>query len=101
VLRLTGKGDIDIGHDRIDYNLKVIFAKTEQGRTGTLPVKVQGPFDDIKIKVDYAALFADVARQRLDEEKAVLQKKLDAEKDAAKARLEDSLKQKLKGLIRP
>lgn len=100
VLRLAGNGDIDIGHDRIDYHAKVILAKTEQGRTGTLPVKVQGQFDDVKIKVDYAALFADVARQRLDEEKEVLKKKLDAEKDAAKAKLEERLRQKLKGLIR-
>ena len=100
VLRLTGSGDIDIGQNRMDYNVKAILAKTEQGHTGTLPVKVQGAFDDLRIKVDYAALFADVARQHLDGEKAVLKKKLDMEKDAAKAKLEDKLKQRLKGLIR-
>lgn len=101
VLRLTGNGDIDIGQERMDYIVKVALAKTEQGRTATLPVKVQGPFDDLRIKMDYAALFADVARQRLDEEKAGLKKKLDAEKDAAKTKLEDNLKQRLKGMIRP
>ena len=115
VLRLNGNGDIDIGHDRMDYNAKVIMAKTEQGHTGTLPVNVQGPFDALKIKVDYAALFADIARQRLEEEKAALKRKLDdekaatqaavkakleAEKTAAKAKAEEKLKQGIKNLFK-
>jgi AsmA protein len=100
VLRLSGSGEIDIGQDRMDYNAKVILAKTDQGRTGTLPVRVYGPFDDVRLKVDYAALFADVARQRLNEEKAALKQKLDAEKAATRQKLEDKVKQKLKGLIK-
>ncbi len=126
VLRLAGNGDIDIGHDRMNYNAKVIMAKTEQGNTGTLPVNVQGPFDALKIKIDYAALFADIARQRLEEEKAALKHKLDdekaaaqaaaqakleaekaaakakleAEKAAAKAKAEEQLKQGLKNLFK-
>lgn len=126
VLRLNGSGDVDIGHDKMDYNAKVIMAKTEQGRTGTLPVHVFGPFDALKIKVDYAELLADIARQRLNEEKAALKMKLDAEKAAArakfnadkaaaqaaakakldaekaaaKAKAEDKLKEGLKGLFK-
>ena len=88
VLRLTGSGAVDIGHDKMDYNAKVIMAKTDQGRTGTLPVHVYGPFDSLKINVDYAELLADLARQRLNEEKAALKQKLDAEKAAAKAKLD-------------
>ncbi len=126
ILRLTGNGDVDIGHDKLDYNVKVIMAKTDQGRTGTLPVRVYGPFDAVKIKVDYAELLADIARQRLNEEKAALKQKLDtekaaameklnvekttaqaaakakldAEKAAAKANAEEKLKQGLKGLFK-
>ncbi|MDD2700005.1 MAG: AsmA family protein [Sideroxydans sp.] len=115
VLRLAGSGDVDIGHDKMDYNAKVIMAKTEQGRTGTLPVHVYGPFDAIKIKVDYAELLADIARQRLNEEKAALKAKLnaekaaasaaakarlEAEKAAAKAKAQEKLKQGLKGLLK-
>lgn len=87
VLRLTGSGDVDIGNDKMDYNAKVIMAKTDQGRTGTLPVHVYGPFDSLKIKVDYAELLADIARQRLNEEKAALKQRLDAEKTAARNKL--------------
>ena len=93
VLRVTGKGDIDIGHDNLDYNAKVIFAKTEQGKTATLPVNVSGAFDDLKFKVDYSALIADVARQKLDEKKEQI-------KEDAKARMQEELKKGLKGLFK-
>lgn len=93
VLRLTGSGDIDIGHDRMNYNAKAVFAKTEQGGTATLPVNVSGPFDALKIRVDYGALLADVAKQKLDEKKEVL-------KENAKTKLQDELKKGLKGLFK-
>lgn len=92
-LRLTGSGDIDIGRDRMNYNAKAIFAKTEQGRTATLPVNVSGPFDALKIQVDYGALLADMAKQKLDEKKEVL-------KENAKTRLQDELKKGLNGLFK-
>jgi len=93
VLRLTGSGDIDIGHDRMNYNAKAVLAKTEQGGTATLPVNVSGPFDALKFKVDYGALLADVAKQKLDEKKEVL-------KENAKTKLQDELKKGLKGLFK-
>jgi hypothetical protein len=80
------------------------MAKTDQGRTGSLPVRVYGPFDAIKIKVDYGELLADIARQRFIEEKAVLKQKLEVQKAeakaAAKARVEEKLKQGLKNLLK-
>ena len=89
VLRVTGKGDIDIGHGNMDYNAKAIFAKTEQGKTATLPVNISGTFDDLKYKVDYSALLADVAKQKLDEKKEEL-----------KARAREELKNSLKDLFK-
>jgi AsmA protein len=89
VLRVTGGGDIDVGHDNMNYNAKAIFAKTEQGRTATLPVNVSGSFDDLKFKVDYSALLADVAKQKIGEKKEDL-----------KAKARDELKNGLKGLFK-
>jgi AsmA protein len=89
VLRVTGKGDIDIGHGNMDYNAKAIFAKTEQGKTATLPVNISGIFADLKYKVDYSALLADVAKQKLDEKKEEL-----------KARAREELKNSLKDLFK-
>lgn len=89
VLRATGKGDVDIGRGRVDYNAKVIFAKTEQGKTATLPVNISGTFDNLEYKVDYGSLLADVAKQKLDEKK-----------DDLKAKARDELKKSLKGLFK-
>jgi len=93
VLRLSGNGDIDIGHDSLNYDAKAALAKTEQGRTATLPVNVSGPFDAIKFRVDYGALLADVAKQRIDEKKERV-------KEDAKAKMQEELKKGLKGLFK-
>jgi len=93
VLRMSGRGDIDIGNDSMDYDAKVALAKTEQGRTATLPVNVSGPFDALKFKVDYGALLVDVAKQKIDEKKEKL-------KEDAKTRLQEELKKGLKGLFK-
>lgn len=93
VLRIAGSGDIDIGRDNMNYNAKAIFAKTEQGKTATLPVNVSGPFDDLKFKVDYAALLKDVAKQKFDEKKEQL-------KEDAKAKAREELKRGLKNLFK-
>jgi AsmA protein len=93
VLRIAGNGDIDIGRDNLNYNAKVIFAKTDTGKTATLPVSASGAFDDLKIKVDYTALLKDVAKQKLDDKKDQL-------KDDAKNKARDELKKGLKGLFK-
>ncbi|MDP1636189.1 MAG: AsmA family protein [Gallionellaceae bacterium] len=93
VLRITGNGDIDIGHDNLNYNAKAIFAKTEQGKTATLPVTVYGAFDAVKFRIDYAALLKDMAKQKLDEKKDQL-------KEDAKAKAREELKKGLKGLFK-
>jgi len=88
VLRLSGNGDIDIGRDSMDYNAKAALAKTDQGRTATLP-----SFDALKFKVDYGALLVDVAKQRIDEKKEKV-------KEDTKAKLQEELKKSLKGLFK-
>lgn len=97
VLRVAGSGDIDIGHDSLNYNVKAIFAKTEQGKTATLPVNVSGAFDDLKFKVDYAALLTDIAKQKIDEKKEELKAKA---KDQVKTKAQEELKRGLKGLFK-
>ncbi len=89
ILRMSGRGDIDIAHGNMDYNARAIFARTVQGRTATLPVNISGTFDDLKYKVDYSGLLADVARRKFDEKKEVL-----------KAKARDELKKGLKDLFK-
>ncbi len=93
ILRLSGNGDIDIGRSSMNYDGKAVLAKTEQGRTATLPVNISGPFDAIKFRLDYGSLLADVVKQRVDEKKEQV-------KEDAKAKLQDELKKNLKGLFK-
>jgi len=96
-LHVTGNGDIDIGNDRMNYTTKVTFSKQEGGGTGTLPVYLTGPFSDLKIKVDYAALVKDVVKQKVQ---AKVQEKREAIKEDARQKAQEKLKQGLKGLFK-
>jgi len=101
VLRLTGNGDIDIGNETLNYDAKAIFAKTDQGRTGTLPVNVSGSFDALKFKVDYGAFVTDLAKQKIDEKLTEKKEELKAKvTDETKTKLQEELKKGLKGLFK-
>ncbi len=93
VLRVSGSGDIDIGHDSMNYDTKAAFAKSEQGRAITLPVNVSGPFDSLKFKVDYGAALAGVAKQKLEEKKEELKSK-------AVEDLKSKMREQMKGLFK-
>ena len=93
MLRIAGNGDIDIGNDSLNYTTKVTLSKTEGGGTATLPVQLSGPFTDLKYKVDFGAMLADVAKQKVDA-------KVDAAKEDLKAKAQEQLKGKLKGLFK-
>lgn len=92
LLRLSGNGDIDMGNDRMNYLAKATLVKTLEGQGGqdnlaglTVPVRVQGPFDDLKYSLDFGAAVTESAKQKVEEKKQEL-----------KTRLQDQLK----GLLR-
>ncbi len=96
LLRLTGNGDINIGNDSMDYVAKATLAKTLEGQGGkdtvggiTVPVRVTGPFADLKYTLDFGAMVNEVARQKVEEKK-----------EEVKTRLQDQLKGGLKNLFR-
>jgi len=93
MLRIAGNGDIDIGIDSMNYTTKVTLSKTEGGGSATLPVYLSGPFDDLKYKVDFGALVADIAKQKLEAKKEEV-------KEETKAKAQDALKQGLKNLFK-
>lgn len=97
LIRVAGAGDVDLGNDRLDYLVKATVVASLQGQGGpelqalkglTVPVRLSGPFTAIGWKVDFAGLVGDVARQKLDEKKEDVKKKL-----------QDQLQDKLKGLF--
>lgn len=96
LLRVTGNGDIDIGNDRMNYLAKATLAKTLEGQGGrdvvggvTVPVRVSGPFADLKYTLDFGAMVGEAAKQ-----------KVEAKKEEVKTKLQEQLKDSLKGLFR-
>ena len=93
LLRLTGSGDINIGNDSMNYAAKATLARTLEGQGGkdivggiTVPVRVSGPFADLKYTLDFAAMVGDTIKQKVQTE--------------VKTKLQDQLKSGLKGLFR-
>ena len=102
LVRITGRGDIDIGNSRIDYVTKAAVVATTQGQGGadlaelkglSVPVHLSGPFDNLSYKVNYGAVAADLARSRAGEK---LKEKVEERREEIKERLGD----RLKGLIK-
>jgi AsmA protein len=96
-LRLAGAGDIDIGRGQMNYLAKASVVTSSAGQGGenldqlkglTIPVRVTGPFDALSYKIELGAIVADMAKAKLDEKK-----------DEIKAKAEDKLKDRLKGLF--
>ena len=96
LLRLSGEGDIDIGNDSINYLAKATLAKTLKGQGGkddigglTVPVRVSGPFTDLKYTLDFGAMVGEATKQKIEEKK-----------EEVKTKLQEQLKGSLKGLFR-
>ena len=107
LLRLSGAGDINIAADSIDYLTKATLAKTLEGQGGadtvggvTVPVRVSGPFVDLKYSLDFGSMVSDEARQKVAGAKAAIKQRVDVKKEEAKMKLQDQLKSGLKGLFK-
>lgn len=94
LFRLTGRGDIDIGNSKLDYVTKAAVVASAKGQGGaefgqlaglSVPVRLSGPFDDLKYQVDYGAVAADFAKSKVGEK--------------IKERVGGQISDKLKGLL--
>jgi AsmA protein len=77
LLRVGGRGDIDIGNDRMDYLLKASLVATSKGQGGrgaselgglTVPVRLTGALASPQWSIDFAGMATDFAKQQLQEE---------------------------------
>ena len=88
LLRVTGNGDIDIGHDSLNYVTKAKLVGSLQGQGGqsnlsgiTVPVRLSGPYSNLKYTLDFGAMVTETAKQKI------------------RNKLEEQLKGGLKGLF--
>jgi AsmA protein len=78
--------------DSINYLAKAVLADTLQGQGGkdsvsgiTVPVRLAGPFTDLKYTLDFGTMLSDTVKQKAQTE--------------VKTKLQDKLKEGLKGLF--
>ncbi|MGE5639406.1 MAG: AsmA family protein [Clostridia bacterium] len=101
LLRIGGAGDIDIGNSSLNYTVKAAVVATTAGQGGkgleqlsglTVPVKLSGPFDNMKYQVDYGAAAGELAKSKVGEK---VKEKIGGEK----GQVQEKVQEKLKGLL--
>ena len=86
LVRVAGRGDIDIGNGTLDYTTKATVVASTKGQGGadveqlaglTVPVHLTGPFDNLKYDVNYAAVAQDALKSKVGEKvKSKLEERL-------------------------
>ncbi|HXC37575.1 MAG TPA: AsmA family protein [Burkholderiales bacterium] len=93
-IRVGGSGDVNIGADSVDYLAKASIVDTSGGQGGkelaelkglTVPVRLSGPYDALKYRIDFGAMATEAVKQKAEEK--------------IKEQLKDKLGDKLKGLF--
>lgn len=96
-LKVTGEGSVNLINDAVDYKLNTTVQKipaqggdaAAQDLSGlTIPVRITGTLDNLKVRPDVAGYVKEKAQQRLQEEK-----------DKAEQKLKDKLQDKLRGIL--
>jgi AsmA protein len=73
---LGGAGDIDIGAGNINYLARASVVNTSGGQGGkdlealaglTIPVRLSGPFDAVKYRIDYGSIATDAVKQKVEQ----------------------------------
>jgi AsmA protein len=112
LLRVAGKGEVDLPRERIDYRVNASIVETDQGQAGkelaelkslTIPIEIGGSFAKPTFALDLEPVLKAKAKEELQRQKTKVkekvEKKLDEKKAKAKERLEEQLKNKLKKLF--
>ncbi|MFW5954877.1 MAG: AsmA family protein [Guyparkeria sp.] len=94
LLRVSGKGEVDLPRENIDYRLTTTVVNTATGQDGKaleklksvpVPIRIGGTFDDPKVSLDTEALVKGAAegevKRRVEEE---IDKRLDDEGEPVK-----------------
>jgi AsmA protein len=102
LLRIAGKGEVDLPRDSIDYVITTELVKSLAGQGGKggdelagieIPVRVSGPLSKPSYRPDLQAALSAKAKAQLDEKKAEVQQK-------AEEKVKEKLDDVFKGLFR-
>lgn len=109
LLRVSGKGEVDLPRERIDYRINASIVETDQGQAGkelaelkslTIPIKVGGRFDKPTFALDLEPVLKAKAKEELQRQKTELKKQVDKKLDEKKAKAKDQLEEKFKNRLK-
>ncbi len=98
LLRIEGKGEVDLPSDKIDYLIVTELVNSLAGQGGKtrdqlagipIPVRVTGPLSEPKYRPDLEAALSSVAKAKLEAKQEEVTKQVE---EKAKAKLGDALK---------
>ncbi|HTS53969.1 MAG TPA: AsmA family protein [Burkholderiales bacterium] len=99
-VRISGEGDVNIAQDNLDYVVKAAVVASTAGQGGkeraeltglTLPVRIYGPYDALKYKLQFSQMLSGANKEALKEMAK------EALKEGGKVQLKDLGKQLLGG----
>jgi AsmA protein len=104
-LRVGGSGKVNLRENNLDYTAKVMVVNTATGQDGTdltqlkdisIPVRLSGPFDKLGYQILYAQIGSDALKAAFKAKAAPV---LEEKKQELKQKVNEQLKDKLKGLL--
>ncbi len=108
LLRVDGRGTVDLVKENIDYVADVAVVKSLEGQGGagmeqlkglTIPLQIKGPLSGPNIQLDVDRVLKTKAKQELHKKEGELKQRLNQEKGKRSQELERKLQDKLKNLL--
>ncbi len=109
LLRIHGKGSVDLPRQKIKYLVNTSIVKSNQGQTGkelaelkslTIPIKVTGTFDKPKYSLDLGPVLQEKAKKAVAKKKKQIKKKVDKKIEDEKKKIKKKVEDKLKKLFK-
>ncbi|MDO8654305.1 MAG: AsmA family protein [Undibacterium sp.] len=104
-LRGGGSGTVNLRNNSLDYVAKVTVVNTATGQGGadlsqlkdiSIPIRISGPFDQLSYKVQFSQMSSDALKSAIKAKAAPL---IEEKKKELQEKLNEQLKDKLKGLF--
>jgi AsmA protein len=112
LLRVGGRGSVNLKKDYLNYLVKVLLTDKQTGQAGKkisqsnklkIPIKIKGPFANLDIDVRLEDALKEQLQQELDKKKEELKQKLDKKIEQEKTKLKEKVakeKQKQKDKLK-
>jgi AsmA protein len=109
LLRMNGKGQVDVARQQLDFQLLATLLGTGVASGDRLldnligppvPIRVDGPWANPSVRPDLKAIAESKARERLDKEKDKLEEKLKEREDELRQKASEKLQERLEKFLR-